>query len=101
MGDRELMVSLLARFVERTRTQIDDIPRFEKAGDWDSARLNAHTIKGAALTLSGKELGKAAAKTELACKNADMAEMEAAYPLLREAFDRFIKEADAFTRTVT
>jgi hypothetical protein len=49
--------------------------------------------------MSGKELGKAAEKAELACKNADRAELYAAYPLLEEAFARFKTKADNFIST--
>ena len=96
MGDRETVLPLLSRFIERTQAQLEEIPDLEKAQDWDNARRDAHTIKGAAYTMGGQELGSAAARLELAFKNTDRAEMEAAYPPLREAFDRFRKAAEEF-----
>jgi HPt (histidine-containing phosphotransfer) domain-containing protein len=101
LNNEELVLGLLARFIERTRVQIDTIPDLEKAGDWDDARRNVHTIKGVALTLGGKELGKAAARAELAYKNMNRTEMEAAYPFLQEAFNRFRKEAENFINSRT
>ena len=98
MGEEETVIPLLARFIDRTRTQLDGFPDLEKAGDLKKARMDAHTIKGAAYTMGGAELGKAAARLELAYKNADMAEMEAAYAPACEAFDRYKSEAEAYLR---
>ncbi|MCL2473168.1 MAG: response regulator, partial [Treponema sp.] len=96
MGNRELIGNLLPRFLERTQAQLKTIPDFKEAGDWESARREAHTIKGAAFTMSGSELGNAAAHLELAFLHNDHNAMETAYPLLQEAFSRFKKEAEDF-----
>ena len=98
MNDIELIVSLLSRFVERTQKQLDDILVWEKAGNWEAAMREAHTIKGAAYTMGGTELGKAAARLELASRNIDQNEMDAAFPPVQEAFIRFKKEAEDFLR---
>ncbi|AEF81994.1 hybrid sensor histidine kinase/response regulator [Leadbettera azotonutricia] len=98
MGNSEMAVSLLSRFIERTGTQIDAIPALRESGDMDTARREAHTIKGAALTMGGKELGHAAARLEAAFKNKDEAEMEAGFQPLKEAFARFCKEAGDFLK---
>jgi HPt (histidine-containing phosphotransfer) domain-containing protein len=93
MDNADIIRSLLIRFIERTREQIaDDIPRSMEAGNWEDARREAHTIKGSALTLAAGELGQAAARLELAFKNVDEAEMNAARPLLEDAFTRFETE---------
>jgi HPt (histidine-containing phosphotransfer) domain-containing protein len=89
MDNRETAKSLVTQFIQRTEEQIAAIPVLDKAGDMESARREAHTIKGSALTLGGKELGNAAARLELAYKNDDKAEMIAAYPPVGEAFGRF------------
>jgi len=101
MGDRETLLPLLARFLERTQSQIDAIPDLEKADDWDNGRREAHTIKGAAYTMGGGELGNAAARLELAFRNADRNEIKAAYPAVRKAFVLMKKEAEEFIRTGT
>jgi HPt (histidine-containing phosphotransfer) domain-containing protein len=99
MGNEEMAFSLLERFIERTSGQIKNIPALKAAADWESARREAHTIKGAALTLSGRELGKAAARLERAFKDACLPEAEAAYPQLEEAFARFKEKACPFLRS--
>ena len=98
MNDAEIALPLLSRFIERTRTQLESIPLLLKEGDWKDAHREAHTIRGAALTMGGKELGKAAARLELACKNTDQDGMDAAYPPLCEAFLGFKKAAEEFIR---
>ena len=95
----ELAVSLLSRFIEQTRSQLEMFPDLEKAEDWESARREAHRIKGAALTMSGAELGREAARLELAYKNINRDEMKAAYTAICIAFDRFKKEAEALIRS--
>ncbi|MDR0377479.1 MAG: response regulator [Spirochaetaceae bacterium] len=99
MDNEDLLRSLLIRFLDRTREQIDrDIPRSVEAGDWEAARRAAHTIKGSALTMSAQELGQAAARLELAIKNRSRAEMDAAFPLAAAAFTRLEGEAGRFCR---
>jgi len=96
LHDKETAVPLIDRFIERTQAQLLAIPALEKAADWESARRESHTIRGAASTMGGAELGRAAARLELAHKNADKHEMKAAYPPLLEAFERYKKEAQEF-----
>jgi len=99
MNDDETLLPLINFFITRTQTQLEALPELEKAGNWGSAQRESHTIKGAALTLGGAELGKTAARMELAYINIDKSEMEAAYPPLLEAFECYKKEAEAFIRT--
>jgi signal transduction histidine kinase/CheY-like chemotaxis protein/HPt (histidine-containing phosphotransfer) domain-containing protein len=94
----ETIQSLLVRFLDRTEAQIKAIPESMEKEDWESARRDAHTIKGSALTLSGKELGQTAARLELAFKNVDRGEMSAALPPLGEAFARFKEEVELFLK---
>jgi signal transduction histidine kinase/DNA-binding response OmpR family regulator len=97
MDNTGMIRSLLNGFLERTAGQIAEvIPQSVAAGDWDTARREAHTIKGSALTMAAGELGEAAARLELACKNIDNAEIAAALPLLAAAFTRFEAEARSY-----
>jgi signal transduction histidine kinase/DNA-binding response OmpR family regulator/HPt (histidine-containing phosphotransfer) domain-containing protein len=96
MDNDEAARTLLAHFIERTEPQIAAIPGMAGQEDWESARRGAHTVKGGALTMGGRELGKAAARLELACKNKDRAEMTAALPPVEEAFTRFKTAAEAY-----
>ena len=101
MNEKELTLSLLSRFLERTQAQIDTIWESNKTKDWETGRREAHTIKGAALTMGGAELGAAALRLELAFKNIDKGEIETAYPIIQKAFDNFKKEAEAYIKKET
>jgi signal transduction histidine kinase/CheY-like chemotaxis protein/HPt (histidine-containing phosphotransfer) domain-containing protein len=92
----EMALSLLHRFITRTVEQITLIPRLMAAEDWDSARREAHTIKGAAFTMGAKELGEAASRLEGAFKNREKAEVQAARLSVEKAFTRFRAEAETF-----
>jgi HPt (histidine-containing phosphotransfer) domain-containing protein len=96
LNEEETARSLLARFITRTADQIGAIPGLAERQDWESARREAHTIKGGSLTMGGRELGKAAARLETAFRNVDRAEMEAAYEPVKEAFVRFRAAAEAY-----
>ncbi|MDR1507565.1 MAG: response regulator [Treponema sp.] len=100
MGDAESAKLLLEKFVERSESQIGALDDLEKAGNWEEARHIAHTLKGSSLTLSGKELGTAAAALEKVYKNAgsgaDPAEIRAARKPLDAAFARYKASAGAY-----
>ncbi|MDR0586009.1 MAG: response regulator [Treponema sp.] len=96
LGDEETSRSLLKKFLEHSEEQIGLLKGLEKAGNWEEARRIAHTVKGSSLTLSGKELGAAAARLEQAYKNADTAEITAAYEPFIHAFGRFKAAIEAY-----
>ena len=100
MNETEIVLPLLHRFIERTNTQLEYFPALKAAGDWATARRNAHTIKGAAGTMGGAELGKAADALEKACINASAEEAETAYPRVVEIFTRYRKEAEKFIQGI-
>ena len=98
LGDTKIAFPLLSRFIERTSSQLESFPALKAAGDWAAARSNSHTIKGAAATMGGAELGKAADALEKACINASVKEAEAAYSHLLETFARYKQEAEQFIK---
>ena len=101
MNNMEAVLPLLARFVDRTVLQLENFPVLRKANDWETARRDAHTIKGAALTLCGSELGNAAARLEKACKSASGEEVDEIFPVVCEAFKKFKKAAEDYIRENT
>ncbi|MDR1411539.1 MAG: response regulator [Spirochaetaceae bacterium] len=97
MAETELIDSMLVKFIARTENQIEEsMPRAARIGDWETAMREAHTIKGVALSMSGKELGAAAARLEQAFKNTDRAGAAAALALVKEAFARFKTAAGSY-----
>ena len=99
MGNAELVLPLLARFIERTGAQLAAVREIIGAADWESGRREAHMIRGAALSMSGAELGGAAARLETAFKNADSGEIDSAFPLAEAAFRRFREKAEEWIRS--
>ena len=100
LNNDKVACSLLSRFIERTSAQIEAILSLQKVEDWETACREAHTIKGASLTLGGRELAKTAARLELAFKNIDHSEMEAGYNPLKEAFNRYKNSAEQFIQSI-
>jgi signal transduction histidine kinase/CheY-like chemotaxis protein/HPt (histidine-containing phosphotransfer) domain-containing protein len=96
LGDRETARSLLKKFIEHSEKQIGLLKGLEEAGNREEARRIAHTVKGSSLTLSGKELGAAAARLETAYRNAGAAEVQSAYEPFIQAFGRFKAAAEGF-----
>jgi HPt (histidine-containing phosphotransfer) domain-containing protein len=99
LGEAGTVKSIMVRFFDRTEEQIQGLPALAEGEKWEEGRRIAHLIKGSALTLTGQELGRAAAKLERAFRDGDRPEAEAAVPPLQEAFIRFRVEAEAFIRS--
>jgi signal transduction histidine kinase/CheY-like chemotaxis protein len=90
MAEDELINSMLAKFIACTEEQIEQsIPRAAGREDWETAMREAHTIKGTAFNMSGKELGTAAARLEEAFRARNRDEAAAALVPVKEAFIRF------------
>ena len=93
LGKKDIVVPLLDKFIVRTRDQIASLSSILAAGDWDTLRREAHTIKGSALNLAAKELGETAGRAETAARNRDESAFTTAAAALYPAFDRFEKAA--------
>ena len=98
-NDNEAAISILSIFLRRTEDQIENFPILEKTGDWDSARRDAHSIKGSAGNLGGAKLKEAAARLENACISNSKDEFKTTYPQLCEAFRLFKGKAEEFTNS--
>ncbi|MFP3090925.1 Hpt domain-containing protein [Treponema sp. TIM-1] len=96
LNEVEIIKPLLHRFLERTAGQIDELPGLAERGAWEEGRRIVHTIRGSALTLSGRELGQAAERLERAYKAMNRDEITGCLPLFREAFIRFKAAAETF-----
>jgi CheY-like chemotaxis protein/HPt (histidine-containing phosphotransfer) domain-containing protein len=95
-NDRDAAISILTIFIKRTQDQIENFPNLEKAGDWDSVRRDAHSIRGSAGNLGGAKLREAAARLEAACTGDSKDEAKTAFPLLCEAFNIYMGKAEEF-----
>jgi HPt (histidine-containing phosphotransfer) domain-containing protein len=98
MNDREVVRSVLPRFIQRTEEQIRAFSELQARGDWETSLREAHTLKGSALTVSGTELGRLAERLEKACRFQARAEAAACLPPVEKAFARFREQAEAWLR---
>ncbi|MCL1928926.1 MAG: ATP-binding protein [Treponema sp.] len=96
MNNAESAKTLLSHYLERSAEQLKNLPVLTKEKNWEEAHRSAHSIKGSARTLSGMELGNAAAVMETAYKQVDINIIESSMPVLYEAFKRFKNAAEEF-----
>jgi len=96
MNEEKAVLPLLSRFIERTSRQLENFPVLVASGGWADARREAHTIKGAAGTMGGKDLGKTAGVLEQACINTSIKEVETAFTRVLEAFEKYKTEAEEY-----
>jgi CheY-like chemotaxis protein/HPt (histidine-containing phosphotransfer) domain-containing protein len=71
MGQPEVVSKVVAKFMDRTASQIEEIRGQLESGDFENARIVAHTIKGGAWNLEARRLGDAAALLEETTRNED------------------------------
>ncbi|MCL1813789.1 MAG: ATP-binding protein [Treponema sp.] len=96
MHNAESAKTLLAHYIERSAEQLKNLPILTKEKNWEEAHRSVHSIKGSARTLSGMELGNAAAVMETAYKQVDINTIESSMPALCEAFEHFKSAAEEF-----
>jgi signal transduction histidine kinase/CheY-like chemotaxis protein/HPt (histidine-containing phosphotransfer) domain-containing protein len=96
MNDEANARFLLEKFMRRCGEQIESFSAIDRDGNREDGRRIAHNLKGSALTLSGEELGEAAARLERAYKSDDWEAVQAAREVLGEAFGRFGEAAEAY-----
>jgi signal transduction histidine kinase/CheY-like chemotaxis protein len=97
LGRREKVVELLVRFSAKTRSQLADMEAAGAAGDAKTLREIAHSIKGAAWSLTAKELGDAAMRIESAAGAGDAATAAGLLPALSARFAEFESRAKYYT----
>jgi len=71
-GDKELLAEVIAGFIEKVNEQIGTIRKALSAGDAETVRNEAHSIKGGASGLTAEDLSKVAAELELKGKSKDL-----------------------------
>ncbi len=91
MGKKELLVSLVTKFIANTANQIDSIETAIASGDVEKVRMEAHSIKGAAWNLTAKRLGDAAQLIEKAASEGRKDSITLDLSNLKKAFAEFRK----------
>eukprot|EP01027_Heterolobosea_sp_BB2_P021629 GEZU01031211.1.p1 GENE.GEZU01031211.1~~GEZU01031211.1.p1 ORF type:complete len:120 (+),score=26.88 GEZU01031211.1:61-420(+) len=84
--DMDFLKDLLKDYIESARVQIEKIRKAIASGDNDTVHKEAHSLKGAGLTLRADSFGEACAQMEKAAKNN---ETDALGPILELMTSRF------------
>ncbi len=92
-GQRELFWSLLTDFVADYPGEADRIERAVRDGDLATARLYAHSLRGAAGNLGATRLAAAAAVIERAVKTETADGLEGAFDELRQSLAEVVEGA--------
>ncbi|MBN2873981.1 MAG: response regulator, partial [Spirochaetales bacterium] len=98
LGNRDKVVELLGRFSAKTRSQLADMEAAAAAADAKTLREIAHSIKGAAWSLTAKALGDAAMGIEEAASEGDAMTAAALIPDLAATFAEFESRAVYYTQ---
>ncbi len=72
LGQRETVLSLVKRFIDKTRSQLPELHNAAMSGDTKTMREIAHSIKGASWNMTAKQLGDMAFEIESASKQDDL-----------------------------
>ncbi len=87
-GDEELLEELVHIFLDHTPRQLDKLRQALEVGDASALREQAHTIKGAAASISAASLMAAAQQVESAGKNRELKGAGALVENLAQEFER-------------
>jgi len=88
MHDEELASKVIEGFLLDIPRQIEALKGFVAAGDVEKARLQAHSIKGAAANVGGRALSEAAYNLEKAGRNGTVEAVAGLLPQLESQFAR-------------
>jgi HPt (histidine-containing phosphotransfer) domain-containing protein len=88
-GDQELLEELVHIFLDHTPRQLHGLRQALEAGDASALQEQAHSIKGAAASLSAEAVRQAAGNLESAGKNQNLEEAPAFLEALTQEFARF------------
>ena len=89
MDDRRLASTVLAGFLHDAPKQIRALKKMLDQGDADGARRQAHTLKGAAATMSAETLRALCFEAQEAASARDLNRASALIPQMQEQFERF------------
>lgn len=89
MGDKSLEKDVIAAFLIEVPELILSLRQYVDAGNTIQARLQAHTIRGAAANLSAGKLRATAEQVEELCKKEDLDGCKPSITLLETEFKHF------------
>jgi two-component system, sensor histidine kinase and response regulator len=88
-GDEELLVEMVTIFLEYTPQQLQEMRQALDLGDARGLQGKAHSVKGAAASISAEAMHQAAGALELAGRNCDLEQAALHFQTLNQEFSRF------------
>jgi HPt (histidine-containing phosphotransfer) domain-containing protein len=98
MGNEDLARQIIRRFLDDLPTEICKLAQAVNDGDTGQVRLTAHSIKGAAASVSGREIRDAASLLEQQGRDGDLTEANAVLVQLSASFERAKPLMEGFCR---
>jgi len=89
LGNRDLLVKLIGKFVTQTRGALDGLDQAWAARDAAALRSGAHALKGSASNLTARSLAQAAQALEHAAADGVIDDAPAMIATIRTRFDAF------------
>jgi CheY-like chemotaxis protein/HPt (histidine-containing phosphotransfer) domain-containing protein len=89
MGDTSFARTLIAGFLSDAPRQLESLKNWIEQGDAARARVQAHTLKGAAASASANALSSASFKIQQAAASEDLSQAAALLPRLEAEYHRF------------
>ncbi len=87
MGDKDLASRVIAGFLDDAPRQLRALKNRLEEGDADGARLQAHTLKGAAATVSAESLRALCSEAQEAAASSELSRALVLVPRLEEEFE--------------
>lgn len=98
MGMPSILEGVLTQFHDLGKEMIENVETQIDAHHWENVVRSAHSLKGAAGSISADALQKAAAEMEANARNADADACNILRPVLRREMERCLEEIPEIVR---
>ena len=99
-GDQELLKEMIEAFLEECQLRTDELQTSSAAGDLETCRRAAHTLKGALRTFGAEAAAEVAEDLELRCGNGETEDLVKRADMLVEAVSELLPEVSSYLSVV-
>ena len=99
-GDQELLKEMIEAFLEECQLRTDELQTSSAAGDLETCRRAAHTLKGALRTFGAEAAAEVAEDLELRCGNGETENLVKRADMLVEAVSELLPEVSSYLSVV-
>lgn len=94
-GNTVLVAKIIAKFLDRSPQELQQMAESLAAGDTESLGQMAHRLKGAAATLSAEPLRAQAVRLESLAREGNLVDARPCFEKLQQEFERFVEYIDS------